>query len=241
MMSIHHRPPRGLFKYRNHYEMIPVTVRLLLNDGITEVYELFTRAGKGREYLTALSRGARDADLPWSCGYILHTYHYHHPWTHRGYLTYKSAADELAGLFVIGQNLWTRGRRTLAVYQLGRMLHLVQDLFIPHHAAVTALRGHGELEEWLDNRWRRYMVQQGGIYSWQEVFSGENQEHTVSSQNPYDWIDAASHISMGWYRDYFESGYGGPDAHAELASKIIPHTLRYSAGFIRRFFVGLTL
>lgn len=240
-MGIRHGPPRGLFKYRNHYELIPFSVDLLQNDGIVEIHEIFTRGHRGQKYLTALSRGARDADLPWSCGYIVYTYHYHHPWTHRGYLTYRSAADVIAGLFVIGQDLWTRGRRRLAVYQLGRMLHLLQDLFIPHHAAVTVLHGHGELEEWLDSNWRRYVVHHGGYYSWEGIISGEDQQHTVSSQNPYDWVDAASHISMGWYRNYFESGHGGTDGHAELVSKIIPNTLRYSAGFIRRFFIGLTL
>ena len=87
--------------------------------------------------LTLLAKGAMDADLPWKCGYILHMYHFHHPWTHRGYLTYKSAADVLARLFTTGQNFWTYGRQDRALYQLGRMLHLIQDIFIPHHGCYS--------------------------------------------------------------------------------------------------------
>jgi len=235
---------RRLFKYRNHYDMIPVTVRILRNDGVGSVYDFLKRRNSRtkEKYTTLLARGARDADLPWSAGYVLHLFHFHHPWTHRGYVTYRSAGDELARLFVIGQNFWTLGRRDRAIYQLGRMIHLLQDVFIPHHAAGTAFRGHGKLEDWLDDRWKHYTVQDGGYYTWDKRAKDSTGDiHTLSSKNPYDWIDAGSHLSIEWHREYFHNGAAEVAAFPQLASRIIPQTLRYSAGFIKRFFVGLTL
>ncbi len=226
--------------------MIPATVELLKNDGKLDVYDFLksTNPATGEMYLTLIAKGAMDADLPWTFGYIFHMYHFHQPWTHRGYLSYKSAADELAGLFTTAQKLWTLGRKERAVYQLGRMMHLLQDIFIPHHAAVTAINGHGPLESWLGNNWHLYLVEKGGYYSWEKIFtSSAAQIHTVSSKNPYGWIDVGSHISISWYKEYFQDyeEAGVNDFFPQLASKIIPYTLRYSAGFINRFFIGLTL
>ena len=237
---------KPFFEYRNHYELVPSTLELLKNDGKTDVYNLLKSKSPatGEMYMSIIAKGAMDADLPWSCGYILHFYHFHHPWTHRGYLTHKSAADELARLFIFSQNLWREGKKDRAAYQLGRMLHLIQDIFIPHHAAVTAKSGHGQLENWLSSNWHFYTVEQGGCYRWEKTFKhAGNTIHTVSSKNPYDWIDVGSHISFPWYKDYFQDKEEDEFQafFPQVASKIIPHTLRYSAGFINRFFVGLTL
>jgi hypothetical protein len=238
---------KPFFVYRNHYEMIPPTVELLKNDGIKDIYDFLnsTNPANGKKYLTLIAKGTKDADIPWSGAYILHLYHFHHPWTHRGYLFYKSAADQLAGMFTAGQNFWTHGKKDRALYELGRMLHLVQDIFIPHHAGVTAKRGHGDLEKWLGSNWHLYTVEKGGYYSWEKTFenSADAQIHTVSSKNPYDWIDIGSHISISWYQKYFQNYEAQNSTYLfpGLASKIIPFTLRYSAGFINRFFIGLTL
>ena len=226
--------------------MIPFAVELLKNDGIKDLCDFFKCKipATGDEYLTLMAKGAMDADLPWTRGYILHMYHFHHPWTHRGYLTYKSAADVLAALFTTGQNFWTAGRLDRALYQLGRMLHLLQDIFIPHHAAVTAFNGHGQLEGWLANNWHRFLIEEGGYYSWETTFQNTaSQIHTVSSKNPYDWIDTGSHISITWYQKYYSYNEDNSlnNFFPRLASKIVPYNLRYSAGFINRFFIGLTL
>ncbi len=227
--------------------MVPDTVELLKNDGKEELYHFLNstpRAG-AEKYCHFIARGARDADIPWSRGYILQLYHFHHPWTHRGYLCRKSSADQLAQSFAGAQNLWTSGRKERALYQLGRMLHLIQDIFVPHHAGVTARRGHAELERWLAIHWRHYLVEEGGCYIWEETFasSDSGQIHAVSSKNPYDWIDKGSHISIRWYERYFQDyeGQNGALFFPEVASKIIPCTLRHSAGFINRFFTGLAL
>ncbi|MFO8060192.1 MAG: zinc dependent phospholipase C family protein [Bacillota bacterium] len=235
---------RPFFKYQDHYQMIRFTAELLRNDGVWDVHDflLSTHPGTAEQYLALLAAGARDADLPWSRGYILHTFHFHHPWSHRGFLTCRSAADVVAALFTGAQKCWMSGRRDRAIYQLGRMLHLIQDIFIPHHAAVTIRSGHGQLEEWLGHRWHMHLVRQGGCYSFVQTFrNGDGRAHEVSSQNPYDWIDGPSHIALSWYEEYFGDGWTSAYFPSDLVSNITSHTLRYSAGFINRFFVGLAL
>ncbi len=74
MKKIKHLLVRPFFEYRNHYEMIPATVELLKNDGKSDVYDFLksTNPATGEIYLNLIAKGAMDADLPWSFGYIFH-------------------------------------------------------------------------------------------------------------------------------------------------------------------------
>ncbi len=220
-------------------ELIYQTSLLLKNDGREDLYELInsTAKGSGKTYGELLEEGTRDADIPFSGGYIWHFFHFHHPWTHRGYLTCRSAADETAGLFARAVILWECGQKAEAMYQLGRSIHLVQDIFVPHHAAVTAFNGHGQLERWLTDNWRPYQVTRGGYYHWDETFTDEQgRSHHVRSENIYDWIDFGSHLSFVWYEKYFRNKAFTEDTFHEVAAKIVPNVLRHSAGYLNKFF-----
>lgn len=65
--------------------------------------------------------------------------------------------------------------------------------------------------------------------------------HVASWKNPPAWIDTAAHTSHRWYREHFADGRwtGSEAVLRRLAPELIAHTLRYGAGFIRRFFAGL--
>ncbi|MEW5785406.1 MAG: hypothetical protein AB1767_10095 [Bacillota bacterium] len=228
-----------LFEIEKHMALVPQTALILKNDGNKDIYDFLRRvdAASGKTGLALLAKGAGDADKPLSGGYIVTLWHFHHPWTHRGYLVGGSAADQVAWLFTHALNLWQNGKRGKALYQLGRALHLVQDIFIPHHAAVTASRGHGELEQWLTGHWEPYRVADGGYYQWETYFhDSQNRYHRVRAERPYDWIDHGSHLSIGWFDAFFAGGVYDEGTFRQAAALIIPHALRFSAGFLYRFF-----
>ncbi len=228
-----------LFEIEKHMELVPHTALILKNDGKEEIYTFLNEIDEvtGKTGLELLAEGAGDADKPLSGGYIVTSWHFHHPWSHRGYLTASSSADQTAWLYAFALNLWQNGKRAQALYQLGRALHLVQDIFIPHHSAVTACKGHGPLEKWLTDNWEPYLVTDGGYYCWKKSFHhNRNKSHRVYSDRPYDWIDHGSHLSIDWFKKYFADGVYDEETFSDVAGLIIPHALRFSAGFLYRFF-----
>lgn len=230
---------RPLFEIEKHRELIYETSLLLKNDGKEDLYNFInhTDAGRGKRYREWLEKGTRDADIPFFGGYIPHNLHFHHPWTHRGYLTARSSADETARLFTLAIKLWKSGHKAEAMYQLGRSIHLVQDIFVPQHSGVTACNGHRQLEQWLTNNGVPYQVDYGGYYQFDEIFSAKDgSTHHVRSDNPYDWIDVGSHLSFVWYEKYFKNKRFNEDTFHKVAAKVIPNVLRYSAGYLNKFF-----
>lgn len=193
--------------------------------------------------LDHLLRGSVDADYPASGGYVLHLYHFHHPWTHRGYLNVCTSAGAVVDtLFGDALDLWGERRRPEALYELGRATHLLADAWIPHHAAGVAGCGHGEYERWLEtgDRWRAYLPGEGGWYRWQEAYppEGGGPPHVVDWRQPADWVDRSSHESWPWFRcclnacEHDDVAAAFPGAAGEL----VPGAVRQLAGFLDLFF-----
>lgn len=231
------------FVYKNHIEFAYLSALILKNDDKNSVYSLLfeTDMKTGMTLLALLAKGAKDADIPFSGGYVCHMSHFHHPWTHHGFHSKTSSADLTVKLFTIAQKNWQTGKKGMAMYHLGRALHLIQDIFIPHHAKITNRNGHGQLERWLDANWKAYRVVKGGYYNWQYNFCNEHGKcHKVNSSNIFDWIDCGSHISIDWYNKYFAQRDISNSIFHEISKLIIPHVLRFSAGFIYKFFKSVS-
>ncbi len=84
---------KPLFKIDTHMDLVPQTALILKHDGKEDIYnflQLIVEV-RGKTGLALLSEGAGDADKPFSGGYINTFQHFHHPWSHRGYLTGKPA------------------------------------------------------------------------------------------------------------------------------------------------------
>ncbi|NLM45367.1 MAG: hypothetical protein GX200_01005 [Firmicutes bacterium] len=230
------------FQIAGHMELVEATAEVMLGDGKTAAYRLLYSKDPQTGMLLAelVAHGSRDADLPYSGGYILTLWHFHHPWSHRGYLTRKSSADVFAGLCERAQKLWQAGETGRAAWQLGRALHLLQDIFIPQHSALTGCYGHAALEKWLTKDWKKYRVTSGGCYSWSREFCREDGTcHRLNSQSFSDWIDLGAHLSFPWFESYFAKGGFTEETFRQVAPLVIPHVLRFSAGFLQKIFTDL--
>ena len=119
---------------------------------------------------------------------------------------------------------------------------MVQDINIPHHAGITALKKHGKFEKWLTVHGRKYLVKSGGFYQWEKVFVHPNgQKHYVTANNIYDWIDYGSHLSFPLFANYFAQGKNDEKTFQKIAAIVMPNVLRLSAGFLGKFFCEVNI
>lgn len=117
---------------------------------------------------------------------------------------------------------------------------------VPHTALILKNDGKEDIynylheideAKWLTENGEPYRVIGGGYYHWETVFCNqENECHHVYSERPYDWIDHGSHLSINWFNTHFAGGGYNVDTFRRVAGLIIPHALRFSAGFLYKFF-----
>ncbi len=243
--------PGILWAAPDHASLVAAAVDVAAADGLTYMGRLLAGAeARGRPALMArLRQGAIDADYPASGGYVLHLYHFHHPWTHDGYAgSCVSAAQAADTLFGDALDLWQTGRRGEAIYELGRACHLFADCWIPYHAACVATCGHGQYEAWLaeNGRWRDWVPGNGGRYQWHAVYRRHvaGPAHALDWRSPPHWVDLAAHESWPWYAGRLNGcarGIRGPRPHVApffpaAAAALVPGAVRYAAGFLHYFF-----
>lgn len=223
---------KPIFEYRDHALMLNQVLNILRNDGRVAAHGFF------REHIQALSQGTIHVDLPLTRGFILWTHHFHHPWSHRGYLTLEGSGKVMQSLHSRSVSMWKRGQKAEAIYQLGRCVHLIQDAFVPQHAALTAFKGHSDFERWLGDNWERHVANDGGYYRWERVFSLPlcGIRHHLTGEKPSDFVDVGAHLSLPWI-DALDPGVcpGYRGRYSEAASVLVAECLRYTAGFLARF------
>ncbi len=200
-------------------DQIPV---ILWNDGYPYLSKYFSGPN-----LEQMKRGSIRADETiWDS-----REHYMHPSSHEGFLGFKSAGQLARERFSAAISHWNSGNRNSALYELGWAMHLVQDLTVPHHAALTALDYHSEYEQWvLDNQYK-YYVTSGGIYNFDSYLPG----HYDDESDPFDWVDYNAHYSYDHFS--YVNGPNGQDGndYDYAASLLLSRAQRTSAGFVFMF------
>ncbi len=236
----------------DHASLVAAAVDVAAADGLVYLGRLLATAPEGAERGTLMARlrqGAMDADYPASGGYVPHLYHFHQPWTHRGYAgSCPSAAQVTDTLFGDALGLWRGGQRVEAAYELGRASHLVADCWIPYHAACVAQCGHGPYEAWLQEggRWRDWAPGGGGEYEWQAVYrpADGGAPHVLDWRRVPHWVDLAAHESYPWYvarlngcAGWWCRSHPDPSRHfPAAAASLVPGVIRCLAGFLHYFF-----
>ncbi len=200
-------------------DRIPI---ILQNDGYTFLSDFLT------PYLNQMKYGSMRADETlWDS-----REHYMDPFTHLGYLTFKSAGTLAFERFDEAVTHWFTGDKDSAFYDLGWSTHLVQDLTVPHHAHVTALNYHAEYEQWVYDNQQSYPVSSGGIYNFSSYLPG----HYENELSPMDWVDYNAHFSIDYYTFVNGPNSQGDNYYAYAASTLLRRAQRTSAGYVHMFF-----
>jgi phospholipase C len=225
--------------------MIAAAARILVTDGKRETYHFLQQQVRQTTqpvtFLQGVQRGSLAAD-----GGILPLSHYHHPFRHTGFGNYRrSAADVAVTCYGRAVDYYRQGQLWSAAFNLGLALHMLHDVHVPHHAALMGVfiqlgidpHGHYAYESWLSSHWQKFIVSSGGRYSWQgRHYHPDYGVHRTSAANVYDWIDEAAALGFSYIEHINKKD--NPvyeDNFPAAASVLIPHTLRWTAGFIHKY------
>ncbi len=210
---------RRLSTHQFILSQVPIILR---NDGYPQLAELI-----GGQNLVQMKLGTMRADQTlWDS-----REHYMDPVAHGGFMGFKSAGQLAQERFSEALNHWNSGNRDNAFFELGWAVHLVQDLTVPHHAALTALDYHSEYEQWVLDNQEAYAVESGGIYNFSSYLPG----HFEDESDPFDWVDYNAHFSIDLFQYVNgENGVGDND-YGYAAGELLPRAQRTSAGFMLMF------
>lgn len=118
--------------------------------------------------------------------------------------------------------LWKEGCYGKAMFLLGTVTHLLQDICEPHHARCSVGLGHANYEKWVQERKDDFLVKSEGIYQ--------------RPRQPLQWFRECAFTSYGFF-DLVSDGIS--DLHYRKATEyLLPYTQRVTAGFWLHF-IGL--
>ncbi|MCL6448246.1 MAG: zinc dependent phospholipase C family protein [Armatimonadetes bacterium] len=185
---------------------------ILSEDGFCQEADLL------RKNLEAINQGTCWADRGWKC-----LAHYLDPDTQKGLGPWPSAAREGNSYFEQALMLWKQGRQTGAFFYLGAVLHLIQDLCVPHHANGVAFDGHQNLEKWARENRHAFQVKSNGLYG----LAGE----------PEQWIYNNARVAKRFYRPDL---MGNREFLHYAVGLLLPLAQRTTAGFMQYFITRLS-
>ena len=199
-----------LYTVANHREIVDTIPKILLNDGYSEYANIIN------QYISVINEGVTDADF-----FLNSREHFMNPHTQLGLGGFRSAGELGQEEFAKAVNYWLDGNMYDSMYHLGFVLHLVQDLTVPHHAVPTILDGHFEYENWLEKNTEQYLTGSSGIYDFDSltdylIYNGEQ------SLQMFEYVDMS-----------------GDDDYGFCASEMIPLAQSSSAGVTVLFFEAI--
>ncbi|GBF34751.1 phospholipase C [Desulfocucumis palustris] len=150
------------------------------------------------------------ADSGWSS---LH--HFYNVRTGAGLPGVAAANVIFERFFARALKMWRRGHYGKAMFFLGAVTHLLQDICEPHHARCSVGLGHSHYERWVQKRKNDYPVTGGGIYN--------------KGLRPISWLKECASVSYGLFDLVSDRS---SDLHYHKATEyLLPYTQRITAGF----------
>ncbi len=171
-----------------------------------------------RKNLPAINQGTCWADRGWKC-----LAHYLDPDTQKGFGPWPSAAREGSSYLEQALMLWKQGRQRGAFFYLGAVLHLIQDLCVPHHANGVAFDGHQNLEKWARENRHAFQVKSNGLYS--------------LAAEPEQWLYSNARAAKKLYRPDL---MGDREFLHYAVGLLLPLAQRTTAGFMQYFITRLS-
>ena len=107
--------------------------------------------GSGHRYLSQLLQPflpSIHAGSHWTDQGLRNLSHFYHPLQHSGLPGMGHAADELIHNLKVMEEALKARQHQRYFFHLGIVLHLIQDLCVPHHALGCLLHGHHQYESW---------------------------------------------------------------------------------------------
>jgi phospholipase C len=183
--------------------------RLILEtDGHTEA------AGLLEAYGRELDLGVCWADSGWGC---LH--HFYHARTGNG-LFGRAPADVIgARHYKRALGLWRQGNFRKAMFFLGAVTHLLQDVCEPHHSHCSVDISHHQYEAWVQKHKDCFLIQSQGVYK--------------KFPDPAKWLRYCALKSYSLF-DLVDKNADAA-SYQEATDYLLPFTQQVTAGFWLHF------
>jgi phospholipase C len=169
-----------------------------------------TASGLLEAYGRELDLGVSWADSGWGS-----IHHFYNARTGHGLPGVAAADVFFERCLARALKMWKEGCYGKAMFLLGTVTHLLQDICEPHHARCSVGLGHASYEKWVQDRMNDYLVKSGGIYQ--------------SARQPLQWLKECASTSYGFF-DLVSDGIS--HLHYQKATEhLLPYTQRVTAGF----------
>ncbi len=197
------------------------------------------------DFLNKLVQGNLEADVHsttvsdevitirwWGKKYTLYmptSEHYYNPENGKGAFNYfRSAKQKSEEYYDLALQNWRDEDYETSVYNLGRAMHLVQDVTIPHHTynGANALLNQIGYSNWMDKHLDEYKVESEGIYNVQNI--GDLVRSNSAISHPLlKYVDG---LNPWWiFKIYTKDDYG------RAARTVMPLAQRTCAGLIYKY------
>ncbi|MEG6586179.1 zinc dependent phospholipase C family protein [Dendrosporobacter sp. 1207_IL3150] len=183
-------------------------VTILANDGYCG-YARFLN-----NYIAELNAGVYWADKGWK-----NVSHYYEPVTRKGLWQFNHAIDSFTDFYNQALEAAKLKKLSDAVFYLGASAHLVQDLFVPHHARAQLFNGHKEYESWVTQNYSKYAVFKGCLNIEYKDLKSTMVFSAATAADLYDYVNLAK---------------GGSRYH-DATSILLPQAQRATAGLFKHF------
>lgn len=216
-----------------HQYIVANGLKILENDKGSDISQYYYADGLSNTLLEYTDKPDVDEiDLGTFCG------HFYDPDTGKNFLGLKKpvALTRAASHAVNAkENYWSN--RTYAMQELGRAIHFLCDVNVPHHSAnrIAVLSNHTQYEKWADDRRTAYSASSSDLYSllnpsdfnseW-ETYVGDVVKDSARFSKAY--IDLATSKSDNKYADWDEA-----------TQATIPHAQKITAAFLYNFLIAV--
>lgn len=155
--------------------------------------------------------------------------HYYEPATGRGALNYfRSAKTKALEYYDLALKNWREARYEDSIYNLGRAMHMTQDVTLPHHTYIgaEALLNQIGYSNWADQHLNEYKVESGGIYNFANI--GALVHNNASVAHPLlKYVDG---LNPWWIFPIFVR-----DDYGRAARTLLPLAQKTSAGLLLKY------
>lgn len=155
--------------------------------------------------------------------------HYYDFGSQKGAFRYfRSARQKAEEYYNTAKQKFSKNEYDDAFLFLGRAIHLVQDVTIPHHTeiGVKALLNQEGFANWLSGHRSEYLVTSGGIYNEENI--GTLVHNNAKTCNKlFDYVDG---LTPKWYWPF-----GKKDDYGKVAGSCFTRAQKTTAGVIAMF------
>jgi hypothetical protein len=117
---------------------------------------------------------------------------------------------------------------------VGRAVHLLQDVCMPHHARCILGGKHTIFEQYCNSEYSsgsfKWSSVDSAIYNGYSYYAGPPQAQYIEN-SLYDWVDNAAGHSKTYYDD-IEDHASGSQEWEDVADELVPYATRLTAGLI---------